>query len=266
MRSSNESDSLELFLSVYLFFKKYFIFFLIFLLLGLAYGVYKNKSQKLPFSKEILIYSEDISYILLKQFTISLSNEIYAGNYKKVSKEMFLDENIARKITDVKTDSVALKGKIYAMTLFTFSDTIGTSQFSKNYIQYLSSVEYIHNLMENNKQKYVEILEKIDQKLKELDAIQLAVNIKNTGSSPAFINDSYSEYIDLYSKKTEYEDRIKNFSEIKLIRESTSALRPRFGIKMSCVIYGMIFLVLSLVTTFLIELFDKVKKLEKSRK
>jgi hypothetical protein len=266
MKSNNESETLELFLSIYLFFKKFIILLLIFLVLGIAYGVYKNKTYKNTYTKEILIYSEDISYILLKQFTISLAQDIGSGNNKKVSEEMFLDEKIARKILDAKTDSVALKSKVYTMTVFAFSDTTGTSGFSKNYIQFLSSVEYIHNLMEGSKQKYQKILEKIDQKLKELDAIQVGINSKTTNSSPTFLNDAYSEYIDLYSKKIDYEDRIKNNSEIKLIRESTSAVGPRFGMLMSCIIYGMVFFVMSLVIGFFIELFGKIRKLEKSKK
>ncbi len=262
MKTTNESDTMEVLLNIYLFCKKFMILLLVFLVLGVACGIYKYKSFKPVFGKQVLIYSEDVSYILLKQFTVSLSNDIDAGNYSAVAQKMYMDENTARKIADAKTDSVALRGKVYALTMFTLRDTAGTADFSKHYIKYLSGVEYLRTIMDNNKLRYTKILEKIDQKLKELDGMQL----KSGGSSTVMMNDSYREYVDLYSKKMDYEERLKSKSGIDIIRESTAASSPRFGMVMSCMIYGMIFLVFGAVIGFFIELFGKLRKLEKSRK
>jgi preprotein translocase subunit SecG len=255
MKTNNESESLELFLSIYLFIKKFFILFLIFIILGIAYGFYKNKTSKNSFNKEILVYSEDISYILIKQFSIVLGKDIDAGNYKEISKKIFLDETICKKIIGTKTDSISQRGKVYALTTFTFSDTAGTSNFSENYKKYLSSSEYIHKILESNREKFTKILEKINQKIQELDATNGKIN-----------GNSNSEYIELYSKKVDCEDKLKNKSEIDIVRETNSVEGPRFGRMVSCIIYGMIFFVISLVIGFLIELLGKVRKLEKSRK
>ena len=64
----------------------------------------------------------------------------------------------------------------------------------------------------------------------------------------------------------DYEDKINNKSDIDIVRDSTSAAGMRFGLFASCIIYGMIFIVIALVIGFFIELFGKLRKLEKSRK
>ena len=266
MKTNNESDTMELLLQVYLFFKKFIILILIFLVMGVGYGIYKNKTHKTSYTKEILVYSEDISYILLKQFTISLSKDIDAVNYKEVSAKLFVDEAVGKSIVGAKTDSVSLKGRVYALTVFTFTDSTGIGGFAKNYVRYLSSVDYIRTTVESNKLRYTKILAKLDQKLKELDALQENLNAKTNSSSTTLLNDSYREYVDLYSKKMDYEEKINSKSGIEIIRQSSSVVGARFGLLMGCIIYGMIFFVMSLAIGFFIELLGKIIRLEQRRK
>ncbi|MEI6123852.1 MAG: hypothetical protein WCQ95_09490 [Bacteroidota bacterium] len=266
MKTTNESDTMEVLLNIYLFCKKFIILLLVFLVLGVACGIYKYKSFKPVFSKQVLIYSEDISYLLLKQFTIALGDDISTGNYTAVSRLMFLDKTLAKKVTSAKTDSVALRGKVYALTTFTLTDTLGLFAFPQNYIHYLSSVPYLKNIIEGNQLKYRKILEKIDEKLNELDGLQDKINSKTASSGTTLLNDSYREYIDLYSKKMDYEEKLNNKNSIEILRESTSAIGPRFGLVIGCFIYGVIFFVIALIIGFIIELMGKLRKLEKSRK
>ena len=266
MKPNQVTDSLELMLSIYVFIKKYVIILLIFIVLGGAYGIYDYKTHKTIFTKEILIYSDDISYILLKQFSISLDNKLRSGNYRQIAEEMSLDESITRKIINIKTDSVVLKSKVYALTLFSLKDTSGTSGFSKNYISYLTSVPYIQEKIEAKKNQSKKILEKIDQKLNELEALQDKINQKNVSAIAIIPGNSYQEYIDLYSKKMELEEKINQKNDIEIIRESTTASGPRFGMIFSIIIYTVIFFVISLVIGFFIELLSKIRRLEKSKK
>jgi hypothetical protein len=75
----------------------------------------------------------------------------------------------------------------------------------------------------------------------------------------------HAEYIELYAKKIDYEDKIKNKSGIYLIREDTLLMSSGTGLAASCFIYGFVFLVLSVITGLFIDLIRKIIRMEKKK-
>jgi preprotein translocase subunit SecG len=250
------SEFMEISAQAFLFLKKYIVIIVIFIVAGVVMGYINNKKQVTTYSKRIVVSSGKVPYELVNALTVPLQLLIDDNNYKALSQNLNIKEELARKISKIRSDSVSRVSRFYFVCTFNLGDTALNSVISNGYINYLKNNEYVKTILSENKEKYEELISKSEQKLRQLDNIQY----KAEGNAAQQLSGSYEEYIKIYDSKLNYQESLRLKNDIKIIQENLTVLSKRSALSRSLIIMGAAFFFLSIILCVVIEFFRRLKQ------
>lgn len=249
---NKEIDLLDLVVNGYLFCKKYFILFLIAILLGCGIGFIKEKNTTTYTLKSSLnsnIILQQIAPSLLKDISLNFKNKQYLSyilktpidNCKQIQEITFktvsiFDQQII-KLEVISTDKVVANTCMQSLKLYLL-----------NYALYKEQIA-LYKLQRNF------LLSRINEKILSLDSLQKSIIIKLQKPTPQLIiNYSfYSEYINLIERKQLIEKEKFVLDSKFSVNNKTLAFLNTKNYKIACFKYGGLLLFVSIMIALFIE-------------
>jgi hypothetical protein len=264
----SEQDLIFIFARIYLFIKRYFIIFILFLIFGVSYGYYKSSSSGYFFKKHLVISSivveKEISFEIIKSVLMLLEENNTSG----LSQKLRIPVNAASSIMKIDTGSFHNKKNIgFVLDLSirdsSYADTItaGLLNFMNNNKYYLKNVE----LFVKGKQ---EILQTINNKLKIIDSTHENSNSIYSsirGENSILVKSSSSEQIRLLEEKNRLETDIEFGSKISVVDESMGRFFSGMSLGKSIILNGMGMFIIGLLISVFLELVRLTRKYLKQK-
>lgn len=255
-KNTNEIGFVELTVKLVRLIKKYYLLIIAFLVIGFILGFFLSKTGNIiSYNKKMIFYSNYAPFSIINNYNYNLVN----NNYKSVnSSAPVFSENNFKKIRNLYIDTLSQKGKVILQLSFVLSDTVGTANIFNEYFNNLDSTEYFKKLRNKNRIKNIQILEKICVKLDELEAVQTKARLSKN-EQVIIAGESYKEYIDLFSLKLEYQEKVKKEGNFEMISESVMAIPSSTNRMFTCIKYVFAFLLTSFFIIFIIETVKKAR-------
>jgi len=233
-KRNDEIDLIELFLNIYIFFKKHFWLLFISAFIGAGLGYSTKFFAKKHYESTMLVNSYTTSSDLIIQYINTIQSLLDDNNLALLSKKMEIDSSklvvlkkiSAEKALDEKKEEelgfLIIKAETIDNRLF---ENLGTG-----ILNFLSKEPYIQNDIEIFKENNLNIISRIDEEIRKIEILQELnlressnkgdVNIYN--SQRSFQN----EILELLKEKQTREKSLKFAVPFRLIQDFTIFQKP----------------------------------------
>lgn len=233
-KRNDEIDLIELFLNMYMFFKKNFWILFISGIIGGGLGYSTKFFGKKHFESSMLINSYTVSRNILMEYINNIQAIIDDGNSKYLSERMGIDTtnliNLKKISVEDIYDEKTKKSKGYLSVTVTVEDNQLLNNLGSGILNYIEKEPYVQSEIEIYKENNQNLISKIDEEIKKLEALQENnlnqsknkgdVNIYNTQKS--FQN----ELLALIKEKQGIEKRLQFKTPFRVIQDFTIYQKP----------------------------------------
>ncbi len=243
-KNRNEIDLIELLLKTYLILRKYIIFLVIPLVIGIVYTIIKSVSKTPIYSSYMIIKAQtddDYMYtITLKEFQNKYdknpveiiekiikeaSNYRSHGNIEILSKRMNLTEEKVKQLVSLSTSYKYEKGEAYSNLLTVHAKATNPELFhelSDGIINFINTNDYFKRQYLSDSILLSNIINKTELKIYELDSIHNQLSKKGIYQSNIMIVGEFSTYaesVQLTALKENLMKKMRNLNKVETIEE-----------------------------------------------
>ncbi|MFH0867221.1 MAG: hypothetical protein V1904_13585 [Bacteroidota bacterium] len=268
-QSKDNQEVVLIFARIYLFIRRYFFIFLIFILAGIVYGYYKNSSSGYYYKKHLtfssIVVHKDISLDIVK----SLQLLIDENNSTAIAKKLNIPVSAAASMMSVDTSSYRNKLNLGFVVDILFRDSAYGDTLTSGLIYFLNHNEYHQKNMQLFIEEKQNILVAVNKKLRAIDSANEGSNTSYSavrGENAILVKSSSSEQIRLMEEKYELEKDIEFGSKITLMDETMVKVFSGIGLTKSFILYGLGFGILGLMLSLFIESLRLTRKVLQQRK
>lgn len=247
-KRNDEIDLIELFLNIYIFFKRNFWFLFISVIIGAGLGYSTKFFTKKHYESSMLINSYTVSGNLLIEYINKIQTILEDGNLQYLSERMEMDTLQLTSLKEITIEDVydekEKKSKGYLSVSVNVLDNNILSVLDDGILKYIEKEQYVQSEIEIFTENNLNIISKIDEeieKIEELQQLSLSqeqnkgdVNIYN--SQKSFQN----ELLDLLKEKQNREKVLKFAIPFRVIQEFTIYQKPITKTKISVLIGGVL--------------------------
>ncbi|HAF28008.1 MAG TPA: hypothetical protein DCG75_03075 [Bacteroidales bacterium] len=248
-KRNDEIDLIELFLNIYIFFKKNFWFLFISVIIGAGLGYSTKFLTKKHYESSMLINSYTVSGNLLMEYINNIQSILEDGNLKYLSERMEMDTIQLASLKEITIEDVydekEKKSKGYLSVSVNVLDNNILSVLDDGILKYIEKEPFVQSEIEIFTENNLNIISKIDEeieKIEELQQLSLSqdqnkgdVNIYN--SQKSFQN----ELLDLLKEKQNREKYLKFAIPYRVIQDFTIYQKPKTKTKTYTLISGFLF-------------------------
>lgn len=233
-KRNDEIDLIELFLKIYVFFKKHFWFLFICAFIGAGIGYSTKFFTKKHYESTMIMNSNTIPEKFLIEYINNLNSIIKDKNYMYLSKKMMIDSNLLLSINEIKAESAydekEKKNLGYVTVSVKVSDNQIIEHLSKGMLNYIADETYVKNETEIFIEQNTALIEKIDEEIKKLEILQTSLSkpVQNSGDVNIY-NDQKSfqdELLSLLKEKQSREKLLKFAVPFRIIQDFTIYQKP----------------------------------------
>ncbi len=266
MESQNtEIDIIELLVKIVKFTKQYFIFFIIFTIVGIILGFVISKKQVFYTSEMIATtdlytdnYSEKQKKIISKKATQIIIETINFLNETNITKELSFKSKISSINASIINNEKKEPTENFKIQVV-LSEETDLKTLDKKINSYLSDNNYIKSEFEKNRFQNNALIEKINSEVLEIDSLQnLLLNKKNTNNQ--IVIESNNVIASLLEKKIDLEKELILLKSKKL-EEPLVAITNFYPLKedisdnkIRIIIITILFLILGVIVALIREL------------
>lgn len=248
-KRNDEIDLIELFLNIYIFFKKNFWFLFISTFIGAGLGYSTKFYSKKHFESSMLINSYTVSGSLLIEYISNIQKIIEDNNYLYLSERMELDTSLLSDLKEIKIaevyDEKEKKSKGYLSVSVNVLNNQILSSLSTGILNYIEKEPYVQNEIEIFTQNNQNIISKIDEELEKLEILQDNNLKQSEGKGDVNIYNSQksfqNELLDLLKEKQSREKSLKFAIPFRVIQDFTIYQKPKTKTKAKTLIMGLSF-------------------------
>lgn len=233
-KRNDEIDLIELFLNIYIFFKKNFWILLIAGVIGGGLGYSTKFFGKKHFESSMLIESYPISNNLLMEYINSIQLIIKDGNRHYLSERMEIDTT---NIIDLKKISVedvydekAKKSKGYLSIAVTVDDNKLLNNLSSGILNYIEKEPFVQSEIQIFTENNQNLISKIDIEIEKLEVLQRNnLNQQKSKGDVSIYNSQNSyqnELLALLKEKQRLEKQLKFSTPFRIIQDFTIYQKP----------------------------------------
>ncbi len=254
-KRNDEIDLIELFLNIYIFFKKNFWLFFIAVIIGGGLGYSTKFFAKKHYESAMLINSYTVSENLLIKYFNIIQSLIEDNNLSYLSERMGIDTLNLESLKEIKAEmAYDEKDERKSLGYLTVSVNVLDNEIllllNNGLLKYLEKEPYIQNEIETYKENNLQLIEKINEEIKKIEILQETnlkqsekkgdVNIYN--SQKSFQN----ELLDLLKEKQNREKALKFATPYRVIQDFTVYNKPVIKAKTFSLVgaFGCFFIVL----------------------
>jgi len=272
MNGGNQSskDYVAILAGFYLFVGRYYILLIVFILAGLATGIYRSQNSSVSYSKRIIYSSHLLSDEISADMIKSLQYHIDYGNYDKLAQKLNITEEASKTVRRFIIYSYKSEKDIGFNVEIRLNSDVYADTVAKGLTYYFNNNEYINKLSEVYVSERKKIIEQIDNSTGHIQNITENNSTPPLSKLPFLKNDSFKgeqSKIELLIKKAELEADILSKGKINIIDDYYNVIRSGSNITQSVTMYVIGFGFFSLFIGLLIDSFRKVRvHLKESRK
>lgn len=234
-KRNDEIDLVEVFINIYLFFKKHFWFLFGAVLIGAFLG-YSTKfyTQKF-YESSMLIESEILSDEILMEYINNIQTLFDDGNYILLQNKMEIDSTELVEIKSIKANYVYNEEKKTRLGYLSVNIKTNKNEVLRNLGQgisnYIEKEEYVQNEIDIFKKNTLNLIQNIDQEINKIEQIQanfITPQNKNGEIKIYYQAKSLQEELLLLTKeKYELEKAIQFAAPFRVIKDFTIYQKPK---------------------------------------
>lgn len=233
-KRNDEIDLIELFLNIYIFFKKNFWILFISGIIGGGLGYSTKFLGTSHFESSMLIESYTVSNDLLIEYINNVQTILKDGNVKYLSKRMGIDST---NLIDLKTISVedvydekAKKSKGYLSVAVNVTNNDFLHYLSSGILKYMENEPYVKSEIQIFTEHNQDLISRIDEEIDKLKVLQ-ENNLsqqKSNGDVSIYNNQNsfQNELLALLKEKQKLEKQLKFASPFRIIQDFTIYQKP----------------------------------------
>lgn len=276
MKNNNEEiDLKQILLLIIKFFTNHKSIWIIFIIIGIAVGIYKYSTTKIYYEAEMIvtsgllyetgngIYETDLQIIL--SILSSLEEQINAKNYKYVKNALNTDEinylnkfsasvYIDKALTKSEPKNIKIKVEVY--------DINKLIEFQEMIVSFCNNNEFIEESFNNQKRFRENSIEIINNKLKVIDTLENLMNNNNLQKNKVFFLNftEWSDFANLEINKLKYES-LYNAEQPLTVVQNLNTFPRQINEKLK---QGIIFFILVIILGIGVAFFIDVLKFLKN--
>lgn len=267
-KRNDEIDLIEVFLKMYIFFKKNFwvLFISVIIGAGLGYSI-KFLSEK-HYESSMLINSDTVSEDLLIEYINNIQTIIEDGNFQYLSDKMEIDSLYLINLKGISVEEVydekEKKSKEYLSVTANVIDNQLLASLSTGILKFLEKEPYIQNEIEIFNENNLSIISKIDEELEKLEILQDNNLNQSRGKGDVNIYNSQNSFQDellkLLKEKQSKEKMLKFATPFRVIQDFTIYQKPETNTKTYTLIGGLLFGFLALTLLIIRNINKSIKE------
>lgn len=257
-KRNDEIDLIEVFLNIYIFFKKHFWTFVLSLVIGGILGYSTKFFATKHYESTMIINSYTVSEDILIENFNNINSIIKDGNYSYLSERLELDSTLLITLNDISAeqayDEKLKKDKDYVYVHVKLSDNKILKDLSNGLLTYFEKEPYIKSEIETYEENNMSLIAKIDEEINKLDKLQdNLLNPVQSKSDVNIYNDQKSfqnEILGLVKEKQTREKYLKYSTPFRIIQDFTVFNKPIKKVKTYTIIgafLGFFFILMFLV-------------------
>lgn len=254
--SEKNQDIVNILTNVYIFIKRYFIILLVFLIAGIALGIYKKYTSSFYYTKHIIFNSRVVPNLISLDLIKSLQLYINSGDINGLAEKLAIPEEAASTLSVIDTGSFKSKEIIgFWINLSAGSDKY-LDTITSGILYYINNNQYIRENSELYTRERKKILSMITEKMSRIDSsfTKSQIPFTSVGSENAGLVRTFTaEYINLLEKKGETEQEIRFGSKISIVDEYVNKIYRVSSLSKSIILYGIGIGIIGLFISLLIE-------------
>jgi hypothetical protein len=233
-KRNDEIDLIELFLNMYIFFKKNFWILFIAGVIGGGLGYSTKFFGKSHYESSMLINSYTISENLLMEYINNIQNIIDDENSKYLSEKMEIDSTNLKNLKKISVkdvyDEKAKKSKGYLSVTVTVDDNQLLNILSSGILNYIEKEPFVQSEIQISTENNQDLISKIDKEIEKLEVLQ--ENSLNSYQNKADVNiynsqkSFQNELLALIKEKQGLEKRLKFKTPFRVIQDFTIYQKP----------------------------------------
>lgn len=287
--NKNEIDLLELLIKAYLYLKKYWPILAISVLAGMVFTFVQNSSSVKSYNSSMIIsVKENDNYmyaVTFREFSkryeknpaevvtgiINQTDElIKSRNFETLAKKMNLNSDDIKGLKSISADYKIEKGEAPGNVVKIKASANDKKVFinlSKGVESLINNNKYIKANISEDSVMLINIIQKIDIKLKELDSWQTKFLKKGKFSDLIIFKDNsfFGESVMLASLKEKLNKDLQNLKQAEIIEDFYVPKSQPVSLKKSVIINSIIFLFVGFMIIVFIVFNKKAKSFEQNR-
>lgn len=233
-KRNDEIDLIELFLNIYIFFKKNFWILFIAGVIGGGLGYSTKFFGKKHFESSMLINSYTVSENLLMEYINNIQTIIEDGNRKYLSERMEIDPSNLKNLKKISVkdvfDEKAKKSKGYLSVTVKVDNNQLLNNLSSGILKYIEKEPYVQSEIQIFTDNNQNLILKIDKEIEKLEVLQKNnLNQQKSTSDVSIYNSQNSfqnELLALLKEKQNLEKRMKFATPFIVIQDFTIYQKP----------------------------------------
>ena len=268
-KNKNDRDLIMIISKVYQFIGRYFIILLLFLIMGLVYGWYKNYTAGYFYKRHLVINSIVIEKYLCTDMVYSLQTLVTDNSLDALAKKMNIPEKAAASIIKFDTSTFHYRENVGFIVDLSYRDDQYADTLTSGLLYFLNNNEYNRKNMQLFIQERQKMLKAINNRLGSSDSTNLgatSVFSASHGENAVFIRSASSEHMRTMEEKYRIEKDIELGKQISLVEKTTGKVFAGMGLTKSLILYGLGIGILGVFLSLFIESLRLSRKYLKEQK
>jgi hypothetical protein len=259
---NQEIDLLEIFIKIYGFIKKRFIYLGVAVIVGFLFGFGLNKLEKKQYETSVLLRATAVNNQTMVDIANNISQALKKNNYPYLSKNLHLEKPFIEKIESFKAEiNPDVKEPNCLSLSLTYFDSSAVRGFLSAVFKYIENNEYLQEKYEQEKENTNEIIKKLKIEIAELDSFQNMYKkslsqYKNASHSQIVnLSSTHNDIINLFEKQRNLSEKMKLLEKpYIIINDVIYPNKPsNNSLKKNVVIYSVLFLFIGIFVLVFIE-------------